>query len=86
MHACLSTQINSLLGTAFLVKSARNLALRAVGETLKFMIQMKRTKNISAYLEEKHGGIIMHGYHDLLPSAGDAYINTQFHKEKYFIV
>lgn len=23
----------------------------------------------------------MHGYHDLLPSAGDASINTQFHKE-----
>lgn len=24
----------------------------------------------------------MHGYHDVLPSAGDAHINVQFHKEK----
>lgn len=55
-------------------------------QTLKFVIQMKGQENISAYLEEKRGGIIMHGYHDLLPSAGGAHINMQFHKEKYFIV
>lgn len=44
LHTCLSTHIKPLLGTAFWINGAHNLVLHAVEETLKFVIQMKRTR------------------------------------------